>query len=84
MLRGKNNSTSRSYSTDEENDLENFVFGNEKSITSNLEKSKKDKSTDGDNVNEKKSEIADSFLKRKPVWQDDDDDEEKYVYFLSF
>lgn len=62
--------------TEEEVQLESLVFGAEFSEISSSATTrsgqKKIKSVD-----EKKTEIADNFVERKPVWIDDDDDAEK-------
>ena len=63
--------------TEEEVQLESLVFGAEFSDISSAATTrtgqKKIKTVD----DEKKSELADNFVERKPAWIDDDDDAEK-------
>lgn len=66
--------------TEEEMQLENLVFGTDQSIMMNIDKlnerKKSSKKSFSNNLNDgKKVELADNFLERKPVWQDDDDQE---------
>lgn len=58
--------------TEEEMRLESLVFGAEFSeITAGISGSQQKKIR----AEEKKTELADNFVERKPAWKDDDDDE---------
>jgi hypothetical protein len=75
-----------SYSSDEEDELESFVFGNEASMLKNIDKNvavNEDTATTSASAdNTHRNEIGESLIKRKPAWHDDDD-LETYVDFCS-